>query len=63
MRDGAGIRYSIWLGDPDGGMIVTLHPYSSGYSKMGAVCMSAFKSLCNVVYLPVVSSSSWELEN
>jgi lysophospholipase L1-like esterase len=62
MEDGAGITYSLWPGDPGGDMIDTLHPYATGYSKMAAVWMSAFKNLCNVVYLPVVSSSSWELE-
>jgi len=50
------------LGDPDGGKFHVLHPYATGYSKMTAVWLSAFDNLCNMVYLPVMSSSyqgSW----
>jgi hypothetical protein len=57
MQDGAGITYSLWPGDPDGDMFDVLHPYATGYSKMADVWMSAFDNLCNMVYLPVVSSS------
>lgn len=54
MEEGAGLIYSLYTSLPTGDMFNNIHPYATGYKKMASVWMTAFKDLCQRVYLPFV---------